>query len=68
MEKKVCKVCSIEKILGDYHNHPNTKDGFISTCKECVKDKQRKHYQLNKDDISYIHDNIGLHRILNESI
>jgi len=52
MEKKVCKVCCIEKISGDYHNHPNTKDGFISTCKECVKDKQRKHYQLNKDDIS----------------
>jgi macrodomain Ter protein organizer (MatP/YcbG family) len=52
MEKKVCKLCNFEKILDDYHNHPNTKDGFMSTCKECINEKKRNYYQLNKDKIS----------------
>jgi len=52
MKKKVCKLCNTEKTLNEFHNHPNTKDGIISTCRECVNDKKRKNYQLNKDNVS----------------
>lgn len=52
MGKKICKLCSIEKDLNEFHNHPNAKDGVTSTCRECVNNKKRKNYQLNKDYVS----------------
>jgi hypothetical protein len=51
MEKKICKICNIEKLLSEYHNNPNTKDGYVSTCKLCVNSKKRKNYKLNKEEI-----------------
>tara|TARA_R110000782_G_scaffold6973_1_gene23617 strand:+ start:80 stop:433 length:354 start_codon:yes stop_codon:yes gene_type:complete len=32
---KICKQCSEEKLLADFHKAPNNKDGKKSTCKVC---------------------------------
>lgn len=32
---KICKTCNTEKPYNEFHKHPDFKDGFMNTCKEC---------------------------------
>lgn len=34
---KLCKRCSTEKNLTDFYKHKQTKDGYETTCKQCIK-------------------------------
>jgi hypothetical protein len=34
---KICFKCNINKPLGDYYKHAQTKDGHLNKCKECTK-------------------------------
>ena len=38
---KICNRCQISQQVANFYKHPNTKDGFSSTCKIC-------HYEYNK--------------------
>ena len=51
MNKK-CTVCGIEKSLDLYHRSNKTKDGKMSNCAECNKEKSRKYHHENKVCIS----------------
>jgi hypothetical protein len=59
---KTCTKCNVEKPLTEYHNHPNTKDGKLGKCKECIneynhmyrisnQDYMKKYYNKNKEKI-----------------
>ncbi len=45
---KACTRCGREWPLEDYFNHPRGRFGKQSQCRECYKDKSRRHYQQNK--------------------
>jgi hypothetical protein len=47
MKKKLCSKCKIEKNLIEFHVDYNTKSGYRSQCKLCIKNK----YILQKDEI-----------------
>lgn len=49
--EKVCKKCGQTKPLTDFHAHPGTKDGHLSTCKVC-KNIQQKQYAVVPREIS----------------
>lgn len=38
---KKCKECDEKKSITDFYSHPQTKDGTINRCKECVKKGRR---------------------------
>lgn len=41
-QKKVCKSCSLEKTLDEYHKDRCAKDGTINICKACRKNDYNK--------------------------
>lgn len=49
---KICCKCKIEKPLEQYNKKSSNKDGLERYCKECHREKNKKHYQDNKQ--SYI--------------
>jgi hypothetical protein len=70
MENKVCTKCGDKKLLSEFHNKKESKDGKASSCKTCSnKDKKlyylqnktkilndvKKHSELNKDKIKSYH-------------
>lgn len=46
---KPCKACGIYKTLDCFYDHPRTKDGVGSKCKECVKEGVRKNYAEKRE-------------------
>ena len=59
---KTCRTCNTPKPLGDFHRRTISADGHASTCKDCVrtrnranKDKlaayRRTHYAANRDKL-----------------
>jgi len=46
---KVCTKCQSEKSLDNFHKDKKAKDGHVSECKDCVKQKSRLWYLRNKD-------------------
>lgn len=50
---KKCCTCNTIKPLIDFNKKSSTKDGFERYCKQCHRERNKKHYQANKQ--SYIH-------------
>jgi len=48
---KICKVCHIEKQLTDFRKVKINKDGYCGYCKACEKEKKKKYYLKNKENI-----------------
>ena len=53
---KICCKCKIQKPLEQYNKKSSNKDGLERYCKECHKEKNKKHYQDNKR--SYINNSL----------
>ena len=48
---KECRVCGDVKPVTEYYNKKTGKDGLMSYCKECNKQKTAKYYKANKEKI-----------------
>lgn len=48
---KKCRICGVEKEIGEFHEHKQMKDGHLNMCKECRKLERRKWYLKNRDFI-----------------
>jgi len=49
MEQKFCEKCGKHRNLNLFSLNKSKKDGFASTCKECVRSIQNNFYIKNKD-------------------
>jgi len=49
---KVCKICGLEKTIGDFNIHCGNKDLHRHECRNCQKENQQKHYPLVKDKLN----------------
>ncbi len=47
---KKCSKCLVEKEVSCFHKSKNSKDGYVSHCKNCRKIKSKDDYHLNKND------------------
>jgi hypothetical protein len=59
---KICCECNIEKDLDQFSKNKNIKDGFNNRCKICCSIRNKKRYELKKEDIKvkcnqYYHSN-----------
>ena len=50
-EYKDCSKCGLPKLKNCFHKDKSKKDGLNHICKDCVKAKDAKRYQENKDEI-----------------
>ncbi|MFL2134918.1 hypothetical protein ACEN33_00615 [Ruoffia sp. FAM 24228] len=50
-ETQVCITCEIEKSLTEYYKDKRMKNGYKNECKECVKERRKKRYEENKDEV-----------------
>ena len=48
---KICNKCLIDKNVSCFYKNKNTKDGYISICKECKKQTHQKYYKKNIEHI-----------------
>ena len=48
---KVCRECGVKKELNAFYKHAAMLDGHLNKCIECVKDRVKKHRELNLDKI-----------------
>jgi hypothetical protein len=48
---KKCNKCKIEKELFDFSKNKNSKDGFVSECKECKKNYDIERYKNNRENL-----------------
>jgi hypothetical protein len=48
---KICCECNIEKDLNQFSKNKNIKDGFNNRCKICCSLRNKKRYELKKEDI-----------------
>ena len=49
---KICNVCSVEKLLNDFHKRNDSKDGLRNECKICTRKKINSYRDLNKEKIN----------------
>jgi hypothetical protein len=47
MEQKLCTSCKQNKMMSDFYTHKGMKSGLLNKCKECVKERVRKHRNDN---------------------
>lgn len=50
-ETQVCRTCEIEKPLTEYYADKNMTNGHKTECKECTKERRKKLYGENKDEV-----------------
>lgn len=48
---KVCKSCKVVKKISEFYVDSRMKDGHLNQCKDCVKNRIKKHRCLNIDQI-----------------
>src|SRR4051794_16447835 len=46
-ETQVCRVCGIEKPLSEFYKNSTYKNGYVSTCKSCMKRQRQTHFKLD---------------------
>ena len=39
---RVCRICSVEKLIAEFNKHKTYKDGIDTACKECVRERKRQ--------------------------
>ena len=48
---KICSKCKIEKLLAEFYVRKASTDGLTSTCKICVRNRNSKYYEANKEEL-----------------
>ena len=48
MDTKRCSKCGVEKALCEFNKNKNTKDGRVSQCKICDKERYKAYYEKNR--------------------
>lgn len=56
--KKECCRCEQIKEVKMFNKKTSSKDGYGSTCKDCVKEYDKQHYDKHKDKIKEHKNNI----------
>ena len=51
MNTKVCNSCNLELDLSYFHKSKATKSGLCGECKDCGKERKRKQYLENREEI-----------------
>ena len=46
---KICRICSKEKVLSDYHPNKTCRLGVVGTCRQCYAVKMRPYYNKIRD-------------------
>ena len=46
---KICRVCKVEKPLGDFYRNRSNKDGYNGACKICASRICKAHYEKHKE-------------------
>jgi hypothetical protein len=49
---KLCKKCGLEKIIEEFSNNKNEKDGKSLYCKECEKKRKKQYRDKNRNEIN----------------
>ena len=49
---KRCRVCKVEKELGEFNKDKSRKDGLQNKCKICQKQYKKQYYQRNKETMN----------------
>jgi hypothetical protein len=39
---RICRICSVEKLITEFSKHKTYKDGIDTSCKECVRERKRQ--------------------------
>ena len=47
LREKCCKDCGETKLICCFYKHSETKDGHLSSCKECVKKRVKEYRKRN---------------------
>lgn len=55
METKICSKCKIEKDLSEFGKNPDRRIGITSSCKACIKKRNRDYRSRNRKQISVRH-------------
>lgn len=50
---KTCITCGINKPLNEYYKHSQTKDWYLTKCKECQKSNSKLHQSPERDKKRY---------------
>lgn len=60
---KLCKICDLEKDLYNFSSRKGTKDGLLTSCKQCVKEYNAKYRRENAEKIKqYAKSMVGFYR------
>jgi len=52
METKICKICSVEKTILEFHKRKDSDDGFRNECKNCTRLRINNYRRENKEKIN----------------
>lgn len=47
--KKRCSVCCKEHAIDFFNKKKGSKDGHVSACKECTRERSKNNYNINKE-------------------
>lgn len=51
---KVCISCNNEKPIGDFYDHPKTKDGYSNKCIDCSKSYAKSNYSVKIKNSNFL--------------
>lgn len=51
--EKPCKACGVTKPLDGFYRHPKNADGHLGSCKDCTKERVRRHRRANEHVRAY---------------
>jgi len=49
---KICNICETSKCKSSFNKHPQTLDGYLNKCKECLKTQRLRYKSENKEWIA----------------
>jgi hypothetical protein len=56
--KKLCKLCGLEKGFTEFYKNTSFKDGLLNICKECKKSKKKQTYLLKSEKVKKGKENV----------
>jgi hypothetical protein len=48
IKHRVCKICHIDKEIDDFYKHPEGRDGYLLSCKKCIKQQKKDFYKSHQ--------------------